>query len=91
MLGLRLDPVNEKRKQLFDHIVLDVRVDFYHKILVYDHNGEILKSFALVQDQCLLRLILANKSSEVFYDMSRFLYLNFPCNRIGDIENHSSM
>lgn len=63
--------INEKSKPLFDHILFEVRIDIGHTIWACEHKDEILKSIALVRDQRLLRLILADKSSRAFDDLSR--------------------
>lgn len=63
--------INEKSKPLFDHILVKVRVHIGHTIWACENKDKILKSIALVKDQRLLRLMLSDKSSRAFDDLSR--------------------
>ena len=63
--------INEQRMPLFDHILFKVRMNIAPTLWACEHKDEILKSIALVRDQRLLQLMIADKTSRAFDDLSR--------------------
>lgn len=63
--------INEQRIPLFDHILFKVRMNIAPTLWACEHKDEILKSIALVRDQRLLQLMIADKTSRAFDDLSR--------------------